>query len=319
MSIAQGAFTVDHAGNVHANGDLGIQGTLTVDDTATFNGSSVFNSDVTLNSPLQVNSTANITGDVEIGGTLTIGQNLQLSGIEFVSNYGNSILEEGSDLVITAGNGNLVLNPNGSLIVNSDLSANAVHTQTVLNNNGALEVQSSTSVDISAPAVTITGPLTANNDAEFKGNVVVDGDLEVKGTLNAINKTELDVADNKIVLNSNWTGAPTQDAAIQVNRGTANTTAILWSESNDQWQLTNDGTNYHAVARKFVAVIGDDSTPSFTIAHNLNTYDVTIQVFENNPQRELVETDVSINDANSIIVSFSNAPSTNAYRVVIVG
>lgn len=318
LSIAQGAFTVDHLGNVHANGDLGVQGKLTVDDTATFNGSSIFNSDVTLNSPLQVNSTANITGDVEIGGTLTIGQNLQLSGIEFVSNYGNSILENGSDLVITAGNGNIVLDSN-SLIVNSDLSANAVHTQTVLNNNGALEVQSNTSVDISAPAVTITGQLTANDDAEFKGNVVVDGNLEVKGTLNAINKTELDVADNKIVLNSNWTGAPSQDAAIQVNRGTANTTSLLWSESNDQWQLTNDGTHYHAIARKFVSVIGDDSNTQFQITHNLNSYDVTIQVYENNPNRELVETDVSIVDANNILIGFTEAPSTNAYRIVVVG
>ena len=319
LSIAQGAFTVDHAGNVHANGDLGIQGTLTVDDTATFNGSSVFNSDVTLNSPLQVNSTASITGDVEIGGTLTIDQNLQLSGIEFVSNYGNSILEDGSSLVLNAGNGNIVLNPDGQVVVNSDLTANAIHTQTVLNNSGTLDVQSNTSVDISAPAVNITGPLTVNDNTDFKANVTIDGNLEVKGTLSAINKTEIDVADNTIVLNSNWTGAPTQDAAIIVNRGTAPDTSLLWSESNDQWQLTNDGTHYHAIARKFVAVIGDDANNTFEITHNLNSYDVTIQVFENNPNRELVETDVSIVNANTINIAMTEAPSTNAYRVVIVG
>ena len=322
LSIAQGAFTVDHAGNVHANGDLGIQGTLTVDDTATFNGSSVFNSDVTLNSPLQVNSTANITGNVEIGGTLTIDGNLQLSGIEFVSNYGNSILEDGSDLVISAGNGNIVLNPDGSLVVNSDMSAYAVHTQTVINNNGTLNVQSNQSVDISADAINITGALTVNDDTEFKTNVVIDGDLEVKGTLNAINKQTLDVADNQITLNSNWTGAPTQDAAIIVNRGTANDVSLLWSESNDQWQLTNDGTNYHAVSRKFVALIGDDSNTSFSVQHNLGTRDVTVQIFENNEDYNQVEADVKVDKNNmntTVIVSFSEAPSTNSYRVVVVG
>ena len=319
LNIANGNFTVNSNGNVYSDGTLEVAGATTLDSTLQVDGVATFNNSLTSNGFLQVNNDAHITGDVEIGGTLTIDGNLQLSGIEFVSNYGNSILEQGSDLVITAGNGNIVLNPDGSLIVNSDMSVYAVHTQTITNTAGILNVQSNTSVDISAPAVNITGPLNVNDDTTFQQNVVIEGNLDVLGTLNAINKQTLDVADNQITLNSNWTGAPTQDAAIIVNRGTANDTALLWSESNDQWQLTNDGTHYHAIARKYVAVIGDDSLNQFQLIHNLNSYDVTIQVYENNPARELVETDVSINDANSVIIGFSEAPSTNAYRVVIVG
>ena len=319
LNIANGNFTVNSSGNVYSDGTLEVAGATTLDSTLQVDGAATFNNTLTSNGFLQVNNDAHITGDVEIGGTLTIDGNLQLSGIEFVSNFGNSILEQGSDLVISAGNGNIVLNPDGSLVVNSDMSAYAVHTQTITNTAGILNVQSNTSVDISAPAVNITGPLNVNDDTTFQQNVVIEGNLDVLGTLNAINKQTLDVADNQITLNSNWTGAPTQDAAIIVNRGTANDTALLWSESNDQWQLTNDGTNYHAIARKYVAVIGDDSLNQFQLTHNLNSYDVTIQVYENNPARELVETDVSINDANSVIIGFSEAPSTNAYRVVIVG
>ena len=319
LNIHNGNFTVNSNGNVYSDGTLEVAGATTLDSTLQVDGAATFNNSLTSNGFLQVNNDAHITGDVEIGGTLTIDGNLQLSGIEFVSNYGNSILEQGSDLVITAGNGNIVLNPDGSLVVNSDMSAYAVHTQTITNTAGILNVQSNTSVDISAPAVNITGPLNVNDDTTFQQNVVIEGNLDVLGTLNAINKQTLDVADNQITLNSNWTGAPTQDAAIIVNRGTANDTALLWSESNDQWQLTNDGTHYHAIARKYVAVIGDDSLNQFQLTHNLNSYDVTIQVYENNPARELVETDVSINDANSVIIGFSEAPSTNAYRVVIVG
>jgi hypothetical protein len=313
LNVANGKFTVDSNGNAYANGTLEVDGSTTLQSDLTVNGNS------TLNGTLQVNNSANITGDVEIGGTLTIDGNIQLSGIEFVSNLGNSIQETGSNLVITAGNGNIVLNPDGSLVVNSDMSANAVHTQTVVNNDGSLAVQSDTSVDISAPAVSITGPLNVNDNTTFQNNVTIEGNLEVLGTLNAINRETLDVADNEITLNSNWTGAPTQDAAIKVTRGTANDVALLWSESNDQWQLTNDGTNYHSIARKYVEVIGDDSNRQFQITHNLNTYDVTIQVYENNPNRELVETDINIVDANNIIVGFTVAPSTNAYRVVVVG
>ena len=267
LNIANGNFTVNSNGNVYSDGTLEVAGATTLDSTLQVDGVATFNNSLTSNGFLQVNNDAHITGDVEIGGTLTIDGNLQLSGIEFVSNYGNSILEQGSDLVITAGNGNIVLNPDGSLIVNSDMSVYAVHTQTITNTAGILNVQSNTSVDISAPAVNITGPLNVNDDATFQQNVVIEGNLDVLGTLNAINKQTLDVADNQITLNSNWTGAPTQDAAIIVNRGTANDTALLWSESNDQWQLTNDGTHYHAIARKYVAVIGDDSLNQFQLIY----------------------------------------------------
>lgn len=319
LNVANGKFTIDSNGNAYVDATLEVAGATTLDSSLEVAGNATFNNTLTSNGLLQVNNNANITGDVEIGGTLTIDGNIQLSGIEFVSNYGNSIQETGTNLVITAGNGNIVLNPDGSLVVNSDMSAYAVHTQTVVNNDGSLAVQSNTSVDISAPAVNITGALTVNDNATFQNNVTIEGNLEVLGTLNAINRETLDVSDNEITLNSNWTGAPTQDAAIKVNRGTANDVALLWSESNDQWQLTNDGANYHSIARKYVEVIGDDSNPQFQITHNLNTYDVTIQVYENNPNRELVETDINIVDANNIIVGFTVAPSTNAYRVVVVG
>lgn len=319
LNINNGNFTVDSNGNAYAQGTLQVHGNTTLDSSLQVDGATTFNNAVTVNAALQVNNTANITGDVEIGGTLTIDGNLQLSGIEFVSDYGNSIQESGTDLVITAGNGDIVLNPNGSLVVNADVSAYAVHTQTVTNTSGTLNVESNTSVDISAPAVNITGPLAVNSNTTFQQNVTIEGDLEVRGTLNAIDRQTLDVADNQITLNSNWTGAPTQDAAIIVNRGTAGNSSLLWSEANDQWQLTNDGTNYHSIARKYVEVVGDDANNQFIITHNLNSYDVTIQVYENNPNRELVETDININDANSITVAFVDAPSTNSYRVVIVG
>lgn len=36
----------------------------------------------------------------------------------------------------------------------------------------------------------------------------------------------------------------TENAGIQVQRGTSPNTAILWNESLDKWTFTNDGTNY---------------------------------------------------------------------------
>jgi hypothetical protein len=150
--------------------------------------------------------------------------------------------------------------------------------------------------------------------------VTINGNLDVKGTLTAVNKQEIDVSDNTIVLNSNFTsGAPSQDAAIQVKRGSANTVGIVWSEGNQDWTITNDGNNYFAVARKAVFTVGDGSNTSFDVVHNLGTQDITVAVRMNNSDYELVETDVKMKDANTVTIAFTDAPTLNAYKVIIVG
>ena len=158
------------------------------------------------------------------------------------------------------------------------------------------------------------------NSVTVTNNVTVNGDLDVKGTLTAVNKQEIDISDNTIVLNSNFTsGSPSQDAAIQVKRGSANTVGIVWSEGNQDWTITNDGNNYFAVARKAVFTIGDSSNTSFDVVHNLGTQDITVSVRMNNTDYELVETDVKMKDANTVTIAFTDAPALNAYKVIIIG
>ena len=45
-------------------------------------------------------------------------------------------------------------------------------------------------------------------------------------------------------LNSDETGSPTQNAGIEVERGTATNVALRWNETTDLWQLTADGSTY---------------------------------------------------------------------------
>jgi hypothetical protein len=158
------------------------------------------------------------------------------------------------------------------------------------------------------------------NSVTVTNNVTVNGDLDVKGTLTAINKQEIDLSDNTIVLNSNFTsGIPSQDAAITVKRGSANDVNIIWSEANKDWTLTNDGNNYFAIARKAVFTIGDASNTSFDVHHYLGTRDVTVMVRENNAEYNVVETDIRMKDDNFVTIAFTDAPALNAYKVIIVG
>ena len=198
---------------------------------------------------------------------------------------------------ITDGSGNVVGNLNGD--------------------SGTLEING-TSGDI---AITADSNLSVTaGTSTFSGNVNINGNLNVQGTLTAINKTEIDISDNTLVLNSNvTTGTPSQDAAIQVKRGSANTVGIVWSEGNQDWTLTNDGNNYFGIARKAVFAIGDASNTSFDVVHNLGTQDITVAVRMNNSDYELVETDVKMKDANTVTIAFTDAPALNAYKVIIVG
>jgi len=71
-------------------------------------------------------------------------------------------------------------------------------------------------------------------------------------------------------------------------------------------------------ARKAAANVGNGSNTSFAIIHNFNTQDVVVNVYDNSTY-ETVEVDVVRTNGNTVTVSFASAPSSNAYRVVIVG
>ena len=89
---------------------------------------------------------------------------------------------------------------------------------------------------------TIAGAKTFSNDAIFSGN------LTVSGTTTTINTETLTVDDNIIVLNNNESGTPSEDAGIQVARGTSADVLIKWVEAEDAWNFTNDGSTYIKMA-----------------------------------------------------------------------
>ena len=64
---------------------------------------------------------------------------------------------------------------------------------------------------------------------------------------------------------------------------------------------------------------GGTSANPFTVTHNLNTRDVTVQVYDNTTYDE-VEVDIVRTDANNVTVTFATTPTTgNNYRIVVVG
>jgi hypothetical protein len=163
-------------------------------------------------------------------------------------------------------------------------------------------------------AVTVGLP----DNVEITGNLQVGGNLNVIGTVNSVNTTQINIEDNKVKLNSNFAGTPTTDAGITVERGLETDVEILWNETSDNWTLTNNGTAYHAIARKYAETLGASAT-SYTITHNLATTDVTVQIFEAASPFAQVEADVKRTSSNTVTVDFAIAPSAGEYKVVVVG
>jgi|688.fasta_scaffold00087_65 hypothetical protein len=100
---------------------------------------------------------------------------------------------------------------------------------------------------------TVNGALQVNSTANITGNTQVGGNLrvignlQVDGTVTTVNSETVTIADNIMLLNSNVTGAPTENAGIEIERGTAANVQILWNEASDKWTLTEDGSEYHDI------------------------------------------------------------------------
>lgn len=73
------------------------------------------------------------------------------------------------------------------------------------------------------------------------------------------------------------------------------------------------------VVRKFAQDVGDNSSTSITVTHNLGTKDVTVTLFDNTTPFAEVVCDINHATTNTITLIFATAPATNKYRCVVHG
>jgi hypothetical protein len=236
----------------------------------------------------------------DAAGTLTVDAEIATTTNRGVASFDTTDFTV-TDGAVSVKNVNLGTQTTGDYVANIQGTANEV---TVSPTTGE-----GTTVTIGLP-----------DDVSITNNLTVGGNLNVTGTINSVNTTQVNIVDNKINLNTDFTGTPTADAGIRVERGTGADVEVLWNEADDRWTLTNNGTNYHAIARKYAADLANPDTATFlVVTHNLGTDDVTVNVFETAGSKALVETDVERTSANTITLRFATAPASGAYRVVITG
>jgi len=231
-------------------------------------------------------------------GTLTVDAEIATTTNRGVASFATADFTV-TDGAVSVKNVNLGTQTTGDYVANITGTANEV---TVSPTSGE-----GTTVTIGLP-----------DDVTITNNLNVGGNLNVTGTINSVNTTQVNIVDNKINLNTDFTGTPTADAGIRVERGEGADVEILWNESDDRWTLTNNGTNYHAITRKFSGTIGNGVLTQIPVTHNLGARDVSVQVYDSNTY-ETVECDVVRTSTSVVTLGFTVAPAAGAYTVVIVG
>ena len=93
-----------------------------------------------------------------------------------------------------------------------------------------------TGVALSSGEISIGQAVGTTSDVTFN-DLVVSGDLTVSGTTTTLNTETLTVDDNIIVLNNNVTGSPTENAGIEIERGSSTNKTLIWNETDDKWTV----------------------------------------------------------------------------------
>ena len=122
---------------------------------------------------------------------------------------------------------------------------------------------------------------TIGGTRTFSGNVTVEGNLTVSGsTVTTVSET-VNIEDNIIVLNSNYAGgSPTEDAGIEVERGTLTNVKLFFDESADRWAFENiesgSAVQYNIpITGEFNPTLGTNSDIDFDGATVLSTVTYT--------------------------------------------
>ena len=213
------------------------------------------------------------SGDLELsaGGDIQLKSNITISTGQAITQSGG--VKFASNLNVNSQYINNLTNP---VQAQDAATKSYVDGATYLSAGDGLSKSTGTfSVDSSV--VRTTGTQSISGDKTFGENVVISGNLTVSGTTTTVNSETINLADNIIELNSNASGAPTENAGITINRGSSADVTLRWNETDDRWQFTNDGSNYNNILLEadvegFFSVVDSGGDGSLTYSNGVITY-----------------------------------------------
>jgi hypothetical protein len=94
------------------------------------------------------------------------------------------------------------------------------------------------------------------------------------GNTTYANTQTLLIGDNILTLNADLPTnvVPSENAGIEVNRGTSTNVSLIWNETQDKWNFTNDGTTFYAIPTNAAAELAQTTaSAAFDKANSANS------------------------------------------------
>jgi hypothetical protein len=255
-----------------------------------------------------------------VNAAFTVANTAGASGAAFAYNHANAAFDSANSAATLQSGINATQNTNITTVTNTAtaafLAANSAATisaatdETQNNSITAAFLAGNTAATLQAAINTTqntnitnaqnTGDAaftTANNalpkaGGTITGDLVVTGNLTTSGTRTYANTTNVQLGDNIITLNAEIPSglAPTENAGIEVNRGSAANVSLVWNEANDNWTATNDGSYFYVLAdaavdatqNASIASVTNTAAAAFLAANSVNTLSAAINATQNN-------------------------------------
>ena len=182
-----------------------------------------------------------------------IGGHLSAKGA-FIDTNNDGIVDGFAHTIKNAGNFNTFSLTNGVLTVQGPTGGAAIggaSTNVQYNQGGVFKGESNFTYNETTNTLTVD-------------NLTVTDTLIVT-TTTTLNSNTVTIGDSIIVLNSDETGAPSQNAGIEIERGTSANVQLVWDETNDQWDF--DTYSLASVGKVFASGSG----PIYTFTSDTDT------------------------------------------------
>jgi hypothetical protein len=183
---------------------------------------------------------------------------------------------------------------------------------------------------------TITIGADAGDTVNFRGSVIIDGNLTVSGTTTTLNTATLDVEDLNITVGKNATTASAADGAGLTFGAWSSGTTPTFTWVNSTSKLTANkplqATSFHGNVTGEVSTLSNhfhkvelaDSESSvaktsntYTVTHGLGSTDVIVQVIRAGTPYDTVFVDVERLSTSTVKISFAAAVTDGDYKVLV--
>ncbi len=225
--------------------------------------------------------------------------------------YNNGTAGVGATLTATA---NGALTVDGYAVQVGDLIL--VKNETAQANNG---LYTATAAGGAGAPYVLTRHTSMDTGGEFGGALIA---VENKGSTTANTLWMCNVAESITVGTTAVTFTQINGATqLTAGNGISISAGVVSAVVQASGGLSLSGSGLaldNAIAvRKYVTTIGDNSTTSIVISHNLNTRDICVQLWETASPYNLINCDWQATTVNTATLIFAVAPSSGQYRAVV--